>query len=377
MNLRRSKKVTTDVVAQLKHRTQQAQALDSIPRQDLLADPRLNPETRALADELTARRLRTELELEHKRRLRRERERDRIEERAARRAAAIDDAREATSDDAIVLDMTRSRKRFVAGALAASIVCSVGSAVGVENAAQLHTAAPAGMGYFAEVAMTGMSTMAIAWKGGLLRGRAVIEALPHWALITLITVPLVASIVASTAGAGAVGAACSLGAAAFAWFAYLVSSTGAVAITQAVTRMDTQQRTHTTVTETLADNEDQEHEELPPLPRRADRDALEVVGEEIAQEAADFLRDHGGDERGDDASSPGGDDGSTGDVHPSTDAPPALEDAARRRSQTARQRVEDYYENHPDAPVKAAARELGVDPKTVRKYRPGGGAARG
>src|SRR5699024_11238660 len=71
-----------------------------------------------------ARRLRTKLELEHKRRLRRERERDRIEERAARRAAAIDDAREATSDDAIVLDMTRSRKRFVAGALAASIVRS-------------------------------------------------------------------------------------------------------------------------------------------------------------------------------------------------------------------------------------------------------------
>src|SRR5699024_8449564 len=172
-----------------------------------------------------------------------------------------------------------------------------------------------------------------------------------------------------------------LGAAAFAWFAYLVSSTGAVAITQAVTRMDTQQRTHTTVTETLADNEDQEHEELPPLPRRADRDrdALEVVGEEIADQAADFLRhqDHGGDHGGDDASSPGGDDGSTGDIHPSTETPPALEDAARRRSQTARQRVEDYYENHPDAPVKAAARELGVDPKTVRKYRPGGGAARG
>src|SRR5699024_8320880 len=150
--------------------------------------------------------------------------------------------------------------------------------------------------YLPRTAIPGVSPAATAWQGGLLRGRAVIADLPHCALITLITVPLVASIVASTAGACAVGAACSLGAAAFAWFAYLVSSTGAVAITQAVTRMDTQQRTHTTVTETLADNEDQEHEELPPLPRRADRDrdAVEVVGEEIAQEAADFLRDHGG-----------------------------------------------------------------------------------
>ena len=371
MNLRNRKKKTevTDVVTDLQERTRQAQELDAIPRQELLADPRLNPATRAAADRLQAERLSTGLEMEHRRELRRVREVDRQEEERIRAAAAVDAARAATDPAYTVLDMVRSRTRFSRLCLGASIVLSIGSAMSLEAALATHYPAAAdGVGYIAEITLTGMSTVAILWAGKLARaGRLPDTGLVRNLLVGLMIVPLLISMVGATLGSGPVGAITSAGSAAFAVMAYLVAVTSSAAITQLVGDID---RT-TTVTEVPADDDNEDHE---PLPRRADRDrdALEVVGEEIAQEAADFLRDHGGDERGDDASSPGGDDGSTGDVHPSTDAPPALEDAARRRSQTARQRVEDYYENHPDAPVKAAARELGVDPKTVRKYRPGG-----
>lgn len=365
---KKTPEVTGDVVATLQEQVRQAQALAAVPEQKLLSDPKLNPTTRGLSDSLTTARLQTELELEHRRELRRGREQDRKEERAARRAAAIDNAREATSDANIALDMTTRRRRFTLGALGASLLCSVGSAMGVEAAVQAaYPEAFDGVGYLAEVGLTGMATMAIAWRGGLAGSKAKLDGLPVPVLNAMIAVPLLASIIASTAGSGPVGAVCSIAAAAFAWMAYLISVTGAEAITQAVTRMDAE-----TAREDVEDQGDEE------LPRRSDRDrdALEVVGEEIADQAADFLRhqDHGGDHGGDDTSSPGGDDGSTGDIHPSTDAPPALEDAARRRSQSARQRVEDYYKDHPDAPVKRAAAELGVDPKTVRKYRPGSDA---
>lgn len=375
MNPRNNKKRTlvTDVVTDLQHRTRQAQALASVPNQGLLADPRLNPDTRSDADRLQAERLATGLEMEHRRELRRVRETDRREEERIRAAAAVDAARAATDPAYTVLDMVRSRTRFSRLCLGASIVLSIGSAMSLEAALATHYPAAAdGVGYIAEITLTGMSTVAILWAGKLARaGRLPDTGLVRNLLVGLMIVPLLISMVGATLGSGPVGAITSAGSAAFAVMAYLVAVTSSAAITQLVGDID---RT-TTVTETPADSE-----ELEPLPRRSnrDRDALEVVGEEIADQAADFLRhqDHGGDHGGDDVSSPGGDDGSTGDIHPSTDAPPALEDAARRRSQTARQRVEDYYQSHPDAPVKTAARELGVDPKTVRKYRPGG-AARG
>ena len=375
MNLRKTTKKTTgtNVVTDLQHRTRQAQALASVPNQGLLADPRLNPDTRSDADRLQAERLATGLEMEHRRELRRVRETDRREEERIRAAAAVDAARAATDPAYTVLDMVRSRTRFSRLCLGASIVLSIGSAMSLEAALATHYPAAAdGVGYIAEITLTGMSTVAILWAGKLARaGRLPGTGLVRNLLVGLMIVPLLISMVGATLGSGPVGAITSAGSAAFAVMAYLVAVTSSDAITQLVGDID---RT-TTVTETPADSE-----ELEPLPRRSDRDrdALEVVGEEIAEKAADFLRhqDHGGDHGGDDVSSPGGDDGSTGDIHPSTETPPALEDAARRRSQTARQRVEDYYQDHPDAPVKTAARELGVDPKTVRKYRPGG-AARG
>ncbi|WP_017578571.1 hypothetical protein [Nocardiopsis kunsanensis] len=377
MNLRGSKKtaVTTDVVADLQRRTQQAQALHSVPRTELLANPRLNPETRALSDELTARRLQTELELEHKRQLRRERERDRIEERAARKAAAIDSARDANSNESIALDMTTSRKRYVVGALVGSLICSVGSAAGVDAAVQAaYPGTLTGLGYLAEVGMTGMATMAIAWRGGLARSRAVISGLPVPVLNAMIAFPLIASIVASTAGSGPIGAVCSVSAALFAWMAYLFSVTGSAAIAQAVGRMDAEQRTATTVTEVTEDREETASSET-------GDDGLQVVGDALAEEAADYLRTTEDPQRGTTDTGPGdvavlprGDDGASGPIHPHSegedDAPQTLAESARKRSEDARQQVEDLYAKHPGMPVKTAAKALGVDPKTVRKYKP-------
>lgn len=374
MNLRDSKKKTvqgSDVVSDLQERVRQAQALASVPEQKLLANPRLNPDTRATADRLQSERLRTGLEMEHRRELRSVRETDRQEEERIRAAAAVDAARAATDPAYTVLDLVRSRRRFSTLCLGASILAAVGSAMGLEAAVAAHyPAAPDGIGYVAEIALTGMSTTAIIWAGKLARA----EALPAKggvlnALIALVAVPLLVSIVGSTIGSGPVGAVASIGSAAFAAMAYLVATTSAAAITALLGRIDGR----TTVTEVPTDVED--------LPD-SDRDALEFVGEEIADQAADYLRQEV--RRGDDTSSPlvvpRGDDGPTSDIHPPAEgeddapaeAPPALEDAARRRSQTARQRVEDYYQEHPGAPVKRAAAELGVDPKTVRKYRPGG-----
>ncbi len=74
---RRNRAATTDVVAALQEQVRQAQALASVPEQQLLRDPRLNPATRALADSLEAERLRARLEAEHRRVLRAQQERER------------------------------------------------------------------------------------------------------------------------------------------------------------------------------------------------------------------------------------------------------------------------------------------------------------
>ncbi|GAB3724475.1 hypothetical protein [Nocardiopsis oceani] len=388
MNLKKkttSKQVTGDVVATLQEQVRQAQALASVPEQKLLADPTLNPTTRGLADSLTAARLRTELELEHRRELRRAKEADRREERAARRAAAIDDAREATSNENVVLDMTRSRKRFTLGALGASLVCSVGSAMGVEAVAQAAGAA-SGLGYIAEVTMTGMATMAIAWRGGLARSNAFIKGLPVPVLNAMIVIPLIASVVASTAGSGLIGAVCSVGAALFAWMAYLISVTGAEAVTQAVKRMDIEAARAATLTAT----EVPAHTETPrasTLPRRTPGDGLEEVGEAIAEGAADFLRSHGDpSERSHETARSHGEIESPADTedtevspseHPSErprshgedDRPLTAQEQRRLKGLENRRRVANHLYEHPDATHGEIADELGLGESTVRRIR--------
>ncbi|WP_077692924.1 MULTISPECIES: winged helix-turn-helix domain-containing protein [Nocardiopsis] len=389
----------TDVVADLKARTQQAQSLASVPRQELLADPRLNPSTRALADRLEADRLRARLDWEHRRYLRSEREADRRAEDAIRAAEAVDRARAATDPAYTVLTLVRSRGRFAALSLGASLVLSVGSAMGLEAAVTAHyPTAPTGIGYLGEVALTGMSTAAIIWAGLLARSQAFPTGGRRAALIGLIVVPLLVSIVGSTIGSGPVGAVASLGSAAFSWFAYLIAVTSADAIGQLVKRMGTA----TTATEIPVDNEDQEYEEpTTPLPHRTAGEALEVVGEELAEQVDDYLRSHGspsershgqtrshgtGPERSHGDASPADDgaDAESAQVTPSErtserdrshddgESPERVLTAQERRRLEGlqnRRRVANYLYRRPDAHTAEIATELGLGESTVRRIR--------
>src|SRR5690554_4121886 len=279
--IRRRKKSSNnvDVVQALQQRVQQAQALSAIPEQDLLANPSLNPATRSLADRLQAERLRARLEAEHRRVLRAQRETERRAEEAVRAAAAVDAARAATDPALTVLSVVRSRRRFTVLCLTASLVLSVGSAMGLEAAVtRYYPAAPTGIGYIAEVALTGMSTAAIVWSGLLARTGAQFTGPVRTALGAMVALPLLASAVGATLGSGPVGAVTSLGSAAFAALAWLVATTAATATAALLARID--QRTAPVVDEADEDDEN----------GRASGDALAVVGDTLAEEAEAYLR---------------------------------------------------------------------------------------
>src|SRR5690554_7165500 len=276
---RRNRAAATDVVAALQEQVRQAQALASVPRQELLSDPRLNPATRALADSLEAERLRARLEAEHRRVLRAQQERERQEAEAVRAAAAVDAARAATDPALTVLSVVRARRRYTWLCLGASLLLSVGSAMGLEAAVQRYwPAAPTGIGYLAEVALTGMSTAAIVWSGLLARTGAQFTGPVRTALGAMVALPLLASVVGSTLGSGPVGAVASLGSAAFAALAWLVATTAATATAALLNQID--QRTATEVTEVT------EVDESSATPG----DALAVVGDALSEEAAAYLR---------------------------------------------------------------------------------------
>ncbi|MFE6387656.1 AsnC family protein [Nocardiopsis dassonvillei] len=400
MTLRKKRTVPepTDVVAALRKQVQDAKALQAVPDQGLLSDPRLNPATREQADTLSAERLKTRLELEHRRVLRSERETDRRAEEAIRAAQAVDAARAATDPAYTVLDLTRSRRHFAHLSLAASIVLSIGSAMGLEAAVHTHQpAAPTGIGYLAEVALTGMSTAAIIWAGKLAFAGALPKGRVRTALVALIVIPLLVSIIGSTIGSGPVGAVASLGSAAFSLFAYLITVTSADAITAVMTR----------ITGATAPNhtESGQNEAVTAPPCHNPGDGLAVVGEAIAEEAADYLRDHhrshgGPSERSHEEDRSHGDspERSHGQQDPVT-VPPAPEseqvipserpcerdrshedDESTERVLTAqerrrlegernRRRVADHLYRDPDAHTAEIAEALGLGESTVRRIR--------
>src|SRR5690606_11122336 len=178
-----------------------------------------------------------------------------------------------------VLSVVRSRRRFTAICLAASLTLSVGSAMGLESAVQrYHPAAPTGIGYIAEVALTGMSTAAIVWSGLLARTGARFSGPVRAALGALVALPLAVSAVGATLGSGPVGAVTSLGSAAFAALAWLVATTAATDTAALLTRID--QRTAPVADETGESDK----------PSSPPGDALAVVGDSLAEEAAAYLR---------------------------------------------------------------------------------------
>lgn len=395
---RRRREATTDVVAALQERVRQAQALASVPEQQLLSNPRLNPATRATADALEAERLRAALEAEHRRVLRAQRETERRAEEAVRAAAAVDAARAATDPALTVLSVVRSRRWFTAICLAASLVLSIGSAMGLEAAVQrYHPAAPTGIGYLAEIALTGMSTAAIVWSGLLARTGARFSGPVRAALGALVALPLAVSAVGATLGSGPVGAVTSLGSAAFAALAWLVATTAATATAALLNQID--QRPAPVVDE--ADENDE--------PSPAAGDALAVVGDALAEQAAAYLRalperpDHTCD-RVDESTSDRAGEPSSGRTDESTsdragdhtgnllvatsDCPPGHtvdeaadsgdERAARARAIAARRREEgrrnrrmvaDYIAAHPDATTREIADATGLSETTIRRIR--------
>ncbi len=383
---RRNRAATTDVVAALQEQVRQAQALASVPEQQLLRDPRLNPATRALADSLEAERLRARLEAEHRRVLRAQQERERQAEEAVRAAAAVDAARAATDPALTVLSVVRSRRRFSAICLAASLALSVGSAMGLEAAVQrYYPAAPTGIGYIAEVALTGMSTAAIVWSGLLARTGVRLSGPVRAALGALVALPLLVSAAGATLGSGPVGAVTSLGSAAFAALAWLVATTAATATAALLDRID--QRTAPVVDEAGESDE----------PSPTVGDALAVVGDALAEEAAAYLRalperpaptsDRVDESTSDRADGPTCDrDGDhTGNLLVATsdrtsDRPAdgvderavrAREIAARRREEGRRNRrmVADYIAAHPDATTREIADATGLSETTIRRIR--------
>lgn len=367
---RRKKSNNPDVVGSLQEQVRQAQALSAIPEQGLLSNPRLNPATRALADQLQAERLRSTLAAEHRRVLRAQRERERQEEETVRAAAAVDQARAATDPALTVLAVVRARRRYTAICMAASIALSVGSAMGLEAAvSSYYPTAPTGIGYLAEIALTGLSTAAIVWASLLARAGARLTRPVHAALGALVALPLAASVVGSTLGSGPVGAVASLGSAAFAVLAWLVATTSATAVAGLLARLD----------------RPVEHKHQPVDVDQVDRDGLHLVGDALADEAQAYLRalpdrdhtevdprDRGGDHTGNLLVAPSDRTPERGgDPAPETGSAPAREIAERSRTEGARNRsrVQQYLADHPDATTREIAAATGLAESTVRRIR--------
>src|SRR5690625_4999524 len=213
----------------LQETVQAAKSLESIPDQQLLENPALNPHTRVRHDELTAERLERELSLSHRRRLRAAEEVDRREGELAETDRAISAARKATSPAKAITDMTRHQRVFGRIVLGASLLLSVGSAIGLAALVSQH-GGPEPVGYLAEVGLTGLSTTVFIWAGILARSGTTISPATTRLFAALIGAPLLVSIVGSSLGSGPVGAACSIGSALFAGLAYLITTTSAEAI---------------------------------------------------------------------------------------------------------------------------------------------------
>ena len=118
---------------EIQRTVQAAKSLASIPGQELLEDPALNPATRERYDQLTAERLEAALQADHRRKLAEAAEQARQVEESAQVAAIIDQARRATSPAHTILDMSRHQRRF--GRI--YIVCATGRSA-AELVADLH-----------------------------------------------------------------------------------------------------------------------------------------------------------------------------------------------------------------------------------------------
>ena len=356
---------------EIQRTVQAAKSLASIPGQELLEDPALNPATRERYDQLTAERLEAALQADHRRKLAEAAEQARQVEESAQVAAIIDQARRATSPARTILDMSRHQRRFGRISLAASLLLSVGSAIGL-GAWVDSTGGPMPVGWVAEIGLTGLSTAVIVWRGLLARAGTRIDDRTGRLFLALMVVPLLVSIVGSYLGTGPVGVACSLGSALFAGLTYLINTSAADAIKQSITKIDDDERPSEQAAST-------DTPRASTLPRRTPGDGLEEVGEAIADEASDWLRSHGApsehprsheddestEESEESQVSPSDQDRSHGDG----DRPLTAQERRRLEGVRNRERVADFLYEHPDALTGEIARELGLGESTVRRIR--------
>lgn len=211
------------VVESVQDQTTKAEHLARIPGQDRLSDPRTNPAVRPHADHLRDVQHKLLLDAEHGRIRRRYRVEDRRASHAEKALDAINEAREAASPAKSVRTLYARRTRYMHISLATSIVLAFGSARGLEHLASKYENIPDGSGYIAEVGLTGLATIVILAKSDLVQHGGKVKGWQNAALWSLMVTPLIASMVANVHGGNAIGAICAAGAAAFAFFSYIVA----------------------------------------------------------------------------------------------------------------------------------------------------------
>lgn len=420
--IRRTKTTTAavDIVTAVQEQTAQAAALAGIAGQDQLADPRLNPATRPHADRLRTAQQVKALDAEHARALRRDRVMDARASEAERTLEAIALARRTSSPARSVLALHTGRRTWSRLSIVASVVLAAGSAMGVEAAAQ-HLSAPTGTGYIAEVGLTGLATAAITYRAHLAehRGELVTGSWQSRSLWVLMVVPLLVSVMANVATGNALGAACSIGAAAFALLGAVVADRSSAAMQARAAEVDATDETRLRAVAMGAGDDallsaavacvppaDREAVAAPPAPAI---EAPLVVADPVADEASAgtaeleaWLAESGPDSDEDDGGvppepSPEGGDGPGGAAadlpgqgghivdhlppqggHIDHDQPGESDGAARilpaaqaRRAVGAstRNRIARYVADHPDATRAQIAVALGLSEATVKRHR--------
>lgn len=385
-----------DQVAQAAEEAARLAALDEGAA--LLDDPRLNPSTRVLADELRTEaltaRLRAEAAEEAARLSARQRataRRRRVAEAAAAEAeealTALRRARAAASPATRVLALTRGQRRWPALMLAISVALSAGSAWSLGRmAAALGGAEP--VGWLAECSVTVLAVIAISYYAHLATHDpdGIADTTRRW-LWTAAGVPLAISLTLNLSGAlwvpsvgvgvAMTGILCSAGAAAYGLLAHLAAGASATAVAHQTAAVDAAEETALTQTATAVADED-------PAPTAATGQAwLARQADRTAEEAAAWL-----------ATRPGDD----GDPGPATRVPtpvipptpvahqeghdpghigadqgfdPGHDPVAARRAQgsTTAARVAAYLTAHPGASIRATAAALGLSESTIKRHR--------
>ncbi|WP_170177601.1 winged helix-turn-helix domain-containing protein [Thermomonospora umbrina] len=399
----------------VQQQTAQAAELASIAGQNRLADPRTNPAVRAHADGLRDEQHRRTLDAEHARSVRRHRVADRRASHAEKALEALQAARETSSPARSVLALHTGRSRFLAASLAASLALSAGSASGVARLAE-KLAAPALAGWVAEVGMTGLTTAVVLYRSHLAQHGGKVVGWQNKVLWVLMLGPLLASVVANAFGAGLVGIACSVGAAAFSLLSYVIADASATAMRDQAVKVtgadeaglravamgheepaaEASELARITVSDPRESDGYARWDEIPTSP--ADPELwVSEQGRVTVEQVAAFLADQdppdgavtssvpdpdsGGPHRSANAPDQPAADPVTGPVQIDADQPVrpiGSEDADRVTSavtarriagQNTRQRVADYLSQNPDAQTRQIAEALGLSASTVKRHR--------